>query len=260
MRPERDVFACASLLFVVCTSHAAICQESLPPIATDRPSIAASSSVVPSFALQVENGIAETSKQSARTFDAPETQLRFGATSSTELRLTLPNALIDDQPMSATGVADLTFGLKQQIVKRPRGAMSVIFTLSVPSGSADVSSHGYDPSLQAPWSVGIKPRWTLAGMFSISGPTVDGRRTAMGQVSILVDRELTARWNTFLEYSVDIPQTSSATHLLHTGAAFKATHAQQLDVHVGVGLSGGLDWLVGGGYSLRIGGHRDAER
>jgi hypothetical protein len=61
------------------------------PIATDRPAVTDSSVVIPLGSLQTENGFADTVSQGQRTLDAPETLLRFGVASKTELRLTAPD-------------------------------------------------------------------------------------------------------------------------------------------------------------------------
>jgi hypothetical protein len=62
-------------------------------IATDRPQITNSSIVVPCGSVQFENGLQESSSSSQRTFDFPETSLRIGIASKTELRLGGPRLL-----------------------------------------------------------------------------------------------------------------------------------------------------------------------
>jgi len=49
------------------------------PISTDRPAIAASSVVVPKGSFQAENGLLISNGQGQRTFDGPETSVRFTA-------------------------------------------------------------------------------------------------------------------------------------------------------------------------------------
>ena len=64
-----------------------------PPalIATDRPSFTNTSIVVPSGSFQAENGLLVTTSQGQSVLDGPETLLRAGVASKTELRLTVPN-------------------------------------------------------------------------------------------------------------------------------------------------------------------------
>jgi hypothetical protein len=76
------------------------------PIVTDRPQITSSSVVVPCGSLQFEHGVQETSNGDQRSFDLPETLVRFGIASKTELRTASG---------FATGFGDLSLGLKQQL-------------------------------------------------------------------------------------------------------------------------------------------------
>jgi hypothetical protein len=51
----------------------------------------------------------------------------------------------------------------------------------------------------------------------------------------------------------DFPEQGGPRHLLHFGSAWKLTPNQQVDVHIGVGLStAAVDHLVGVGYSFRF--------
>ena len=64
------------------------------PITTDRPTFTNSSIVVPAGSLQAENGILGTNNHGQNIFDGPETLVRFGVASRTELRLTVPKLLL----------------------------------------------------------------------------------------------------------------------------------------------------------------------
>jgi hypothetical protein len=63
------------------------------------------------------NGFQETSNAGQRSFDLPETAVRFGVAGKTELRLATPNYFVNDDTSSgfASGFADLTVGFKQQL-------------------------------------------------------------------------------------------------------------------------------------------------
>ncbi len=65
------------------------------PIVTDRPTVTNSSVVVPSGSLQAENGFLETDRQGQSIADGPETLVRFGVATRTELRFTAPNYYYD---------------------------------------------------------------------------------------------------------------------------------------------------------------------
>jgi len=221
------------------------------PIATDRPAITNSSVVVPSGSLQIENGVQTTTARGQRTFDAPESLVVFGLTDSTELRFTVP-----DYNYSAlgSGFGDLNLGVKQQLGHTGSGfdAALIVF-LSFPTGANAESSHGYDPGLQLPWSQKVSENWTAAGMLSLYWPTQSGTRNLTGESTFLFDRQLTGSWDAFVEYAGDFSQGGGPRHLLHFGTAYKLAPLQQLDFHVGVGLSrAAVDHFIGVGYSFRF--------
>jgi len=221
------------------------------PIATDRPAITNFRVVVPSGSLQLENGLQFTTTAGQRTFDGPETLLAFGLTDTTELRLTVPDYNLR---APGSGFGDLAPGVKQHIGHTASGFdVSPIMFLSFPSGASAASSHGYDPGLQLPWSQKLSEKWTAAGMLSLYWPTQSGARNLTGESTFLFDRQLTGHWDAFAEYAGDFSERGGPRHLLHLGTAYKLTPLQQLDIHVGAGLSrAAVDHFIGVGYSFRF--------
>lgn len=226
------------------------------PIATDRPAVAASSVVVPKGSLQAENGLLITNSQGQRTIDGPETSFRFGVADRLELRFSAPDYYHDVAYGSgvASGFGDLTLGMKRQLGPTVGGFdASLILFVSLPSGADRVSSHGYDPGLQLPWSRQLYGKWSAAGQLALYWPTQGSARNLTGESTLLVDRQLTKPWDTFLEYAGDFPQRGGPRHLLHFGTAFKFAARHQIDIHVGAGLSSAaVDHFIGFGYSFRF--------
>lgn len=226
-------------------------QTGSTPIATDRPAVTDSSVVVPAGSLQAENGLTDTVSQGQRTLDRPETLLRFGLASKTEFRFTAPDYFGgSNQP---SGLGDLAVGIKQQLGPTPGGFdVSLVVALSLPTGANAISSHGYDPFVQAPWSRSLSSNWTAAGMLSVYFPTAGSRRNVTGETTFLFDRQLTKAWDAFIEYAGDFPEVGGPRHLIHFGTAWKPTLRQQLDLHFGKGLSTAtVDRFLGVGYSVR---------
>jgi len=223
-------------------------------IATDRPAVTDSSAVVPNGVFQAENGVLDTGSQPERTLDFPETLIRVGIGPSTELRFTAPDYYRDfpTPAGSRSGFGDLEAGIKQQLHSGPDGfEVAAVVSLSFPAGAAAISSHGYDPSFQLPWSHKLFSSWTAAGMLSIYVPTQNGSHRVVGESTFLLDRQLTQAWDAFTEYAGDFSQAGGPRHLLHFGTAYKIRPQQQLDLHVGVGLSAAaVDHFVGIGYSF----------
>jgi Putative MetA-pathway of phenol degradation len=225
------------------------------PIATDRPAVTNSSVVVPAGSLQAENGFLETSSQGQSTLDGPESLVRFGIAKRTELRFTVPDYFrnLTTGYGGGSGFGDAAIGVKQQLGPGHGFDVSVIAFLSLPTGTNGVSSGGCDPGLQVPWSRALSANWTAAGMISVYWPTQGRMRNVTGESTFLFDRQLTKPWDAFVEYAGDFPQVGGPRHLLHFGTALKITKRQQIDFHVGVGLSpAAVDRLIGIGYSFRF--------
>ncbi len=225
-------------------------------IATDRPQVTSSSVVVPCGSLQLENGFQETGNAGQRTFDLPESAVRFGIANKTELRLAIPNYFQNDDTPSGfvNGFGDLSVGFKQQLGPTPgRFDLSIIPSVSLPTGATAVTSHGYDPTVQLPWSRSLTSNWTVAGMFSVMWPTQGPRRVVTGQSSAYFDRQLTPSWDVYVEYSGAFPQRGGPQQLINTGTSYKLSPHQQLDFHCNFGLSAAVPGhSIGLGYSFRL--------
>jgi hypothetical protein len=235
-----------------------------PVINTDRPAITDSSTVVPKGTLLFENGFTETGSQRQESFDVPETLTRFGLTAKTELRFGAPDYFGTFTTGNAfgSGTGDLSLGVKQQLVATPAGFdASLVVSMSFPTGAKAVSSHGYDPQLQMPWSHPLSKNWTAAGMFSLLWPTQGASRNLTGQSSFLLDRQITSRWDAFVEYGGSFVQRGGPQHLVHTGTSLKLTPNQQLDFHCGFGLSSAaVGHFIGFGYSFQLQAIRRVKR
>jgi hypothetical protein len=144
--------------------------------------------------------------------------------------------------------------MKQQLGPTPGGFdISLVLSLSLPAGARTISSGGYDPSAQLPWSRALSSSWTVAGMLSVYWPTAHDRRNVTGETTFLVDRQLTKTWDAFVEYAGDFPGQGGPRHLAHFGSARKLTPRQQIDLHFGLGLSAAaVDHFIGVGYSFRL--------
>lgn len=235
-------------------------------ISTDRPQVTSSSIVVPCGSLQFENGFQETSAGGQDAYDLPETAVRFGVLRKTELRFGVPDYYWNLATASgaATGLGDMSLGFKQQLgPTKGKFDVSLVSSVSFPTGANAISSHGYDPTVQLPWSRGLSKNWTIAGMFSVmwptqawpsqTSPTQGTQRNRTGQASAYFDRQLTTPWDAWVEYSGSFPQHGGPQNLIDFGTSYKISPHQQLDFHAGFGLSSAApDHVIGLGYSVRF--------
>lgn len=234
-----------------------VCKPAEPTstISTDRPSFTNASTTVPCRTLQLENGLNETAEQGERSWDLPQTLFRYGATSKTEFRFTAPdyNWNAAEGHTFATGQGDIAVGIKQQLGAVHGFDLAAIATLGLPTGAMSTSSHGYDTTLQIPWSRKLSKGWTAEGMFSVAWPTQNGMHNATGQVTALFDRQLSGPWDLFAEYAGSFPQSGGPQHVIDFGSTYKLSKNQQIDLRGGTGLSAAaVDHFVGAGYSFRF--------
>jgi len=237
---------------VLAPGQTAVNNPASAPIATDRPAVTDSSTVVPVGSFQLENGLADTVTHGERTLDGSESLARFGVASRSELRLVAPDYF--SQSRMGSGFGDLAVGAKQQLGPALGGFdISLVVSVSLPSGAKAISSHAYDPSVQLPWSRALSANWTVAGMLSGYWLTESGRRNTTGETTFLIDRQLTKAWDAFVEYAGDFPESGGPRQVLHFGSAFKLAAHHQVDVHLGLGQSSAaVDHFIGIGYSFRF--------
>jgi hypothetical protein len=223
-------------------------------IITDRPSVTNTPETVPKGMIQVENGLRATADQGQTTVTFPETLVRVGVLSSTEVRLTAPAYSHDATTSSGvrSGFSDFALGVQQRLYKSEQCAIAVILTFNPPTGSAAISGPHYEGSVQIPWSVQPSKNWTVAGMLSVYSRSPNGLYKTTGQSTLEMDRKIRS-WDVFGEYVGNFPAAGSPQHGVRAGVMYDITSNQQLDFSIAVGLSvAALNHSVGFGYSFRF--------
>jgi len=173
--------------------------------------------------------------------------IRKGKTFSTCRKATCATA----GPAAASGFGDLALGVKQQLGPLAGFNLSAIVFLSFPTGASGISSHGYDPGVQLPWSRQLSTNWTLAGQVAFYWPTEGAERNFTGETTFYFDRQLSKPWDAFVEYAGDFPEGGGTRQQLHFGTAYKLRPHHQIDFHFAFGLSSAAPRAyVGFGYSF----------
>ena len=250
--PWRLLFA---TLFCAASAHTLLAQSAGEEIVTDRPDITESATVVPKASLQAENGLTWTNDHLDNLVTLCQTLLRLGVSDRTELRLTLPSYSLGlSRGPSSSGFTDISIGFKQQLGPLPGGIdLSVIVATSVPSGSADKTTHRLDPFLKVPWSREFGNGWSIGGMASIFWPTEEGRRNLILEPTFVLQRDLSKSLDVFAEYGGDYVQHGGSKQTIHFGTAYRINSTNQVDFHFGFGLSSSTPHqFFAVGYSFRI--------
>jgi len=231
------------------------CPTSATEISTDRPDVTNSSRVVPYGSLQVENGVDWTSRQRSDVISGSETRLRFGVARCTELLADVPTYFYSLNGRAASGLSVLMAAIKRELPVPYEFHLSAAGGLGFPTGASNISSHGYDPYVQFPWSRPISDDWSLHGMFTVTWFTHHHKSNPTFEPTLSIERELGPTRDLFVEYVGDYPNHGRPSQILDGGGSWRVTRLEQIDFHVGFGLnSSSVDHFVGIGYSFRLDG------
>jgi hypothetical protein len=129
------------LLWSAAPSHGQA--DGLAAFPNGRPAVNAGTDLVPVGAIQIENGFSWTDDGHSRTLDGPESLMRIGFSDHLELQVSLP-----DMHTPGPGLDDLAFGAKVSVGSETRiWPIALVATVSVPTGSSELTSGGIDPTL-----------------------------------------------------------------------------------------------------------------
>ena len=251
-----------AVLFVVAlarpasVAHAADgCPNSASEISTDRPDVTNSSVVVPYGSLQVENGVDWTDRQRSDVISGTATRVRFGVARCTEVLADVPTYFYWLNGRASSGFSDLVVSVKRELPVPYGFHLSATTGLGFPTGAGKISSHGYDPYVQFPWSRQIDDDWSLHGMFTVTWFTHQHKNNPTFEPTLSIERELGPTRDLFVEYVGDYPNHARPSQILDGGASWRVTRLEQIDFHVGIGLnSSSPDHFLGIGYSFRLDG------
>jgi Putative MetA-pathway of phenol degradation len=231
------------------------CPSSADEIFTDRPDVTNSSRVVPYGSLQVENGVDWTGRQTSDVISGSTTRLRFGVARCTEVLADVPTYFYSLNGHAASGFSDLFISVKRELSVPYGFHLSATTGLGFPTGAIKISSHGYDPYVQFPWSGRIDDDWSVHGMFTVTWFTHQRKSNPTFEPTLSIERELGPTRDLFVEYVGEYPNHARPSQILDGGGSWRVTRLQQIDFHVGVGLnSSSPDHFLGIGYSFRLDG------
>ena len=231
------------------------CPASTAEISTDRPDVTNSSRVVPYGSLQVENGVDWTVRQGSNVVSGTETRIRLGIAQCTEVLADVPTYFYSLSRPASSGFSDLVVSIKRELPVPLGFHLSATSGLGLPTGSSKISSHGYDPYIQFPWSRRISDNWSLHGMFTVTWFTSQQVNNPTFEPTLSLEREFGPTHDLFVEYVADYPNHARPSHILDAGGSWRVTRLEQIDFHAGFGLNrSSPDHFVGIGYSFRLDG------
>jgi hypothetical protein len=256
----RSAFAAALVLVALTTMASRTfaadgCPNSTDEISTDRPDVTNSGVVVPYGSLQVENGVDWTVRKGSDVVSGTETRLRLGVAQCTEVLADVPTYFYSPNGRASSGFSDLVVSVKRELPVPFGFRLSATAGLGFPTGSDKISSHGYDPYIQIPWSRRITDDWSLHGMFTVTWFTSQRTINPTFEPTLSLERALGPTGDLFVEYVGEYPNHARPSQILDAGGSWRVTKVQQLDFHAGFGLnSSSPNHFFGIGYSFRLDG------
>lgn len=239
-------------------------ERTLGEMSTDRPDITDSTDMVGRGVWQLETGVSfESDHLGAETqheLAAPLAMLRIGLSQRVELRVSGDGVLSDTVTVPgarrATGASDIEVGAKWKLFAQPHGGFLFALepVLSLPSGSDDFTSAGYDPTLKLIADRDLARGFSLSSNLVVSSLTVGENRFTQHAISVSVAHALHSGWHAFVELyrASALVRDGHDAWIADTGATYALGDRMQLDVSVGRGLSDAApDWFMGAGFSVR---------
>jgi hypothetical protein len=225
-------------------------------IVTDRPDVTNSSIVVPAGSLQSENGIDFAARDASRVLDGANSRLRFGIAPCAELLVDLPSYFLPTQGRASAGFSNIIPAVKWQLGPLPgKIDLSLTAGAGLPTGTPRVAGPGVQPYVQLPWSRDLGDGWGVSGMVTAFFFPERSRSHLTTEPTFVIEKEIGARSDLFIEYVGDYPSHGSPSQLLNSGGAYRITPKQQIDFHLGAGLNRAApSYVIGVGYSIRFDG------
>lgn len=244
------------------------------PLVTDRPDFTESTEAVPAGHVQLEAGYTfpydRERKDRVRDHTAPELLLRIGVIENFELRIGWNGYSWTDNRFEGEtrggrrvtrddwtqGAHDLSLGFKYKFLEQDGliPHFGVIGAITVPSGSAGVSSGDVDPELLLLWAYDITDSFAVAGNVGLAAPTDNGDRFFQASASLAAAFALSERLGAYVEYFGFYPNAkhSDAAHSVNAGLTYLLNNNFQIDWRIGAGLNEEADdFFMGVGFAWR---------
>jgi len=245
------------------------------PLITDRPDFTESTEAVPWGRFQLEAGYTFTYDREGsnrlRDHTLPEFLLRVGIVEDFELRLGWAGYSFTEEHFAeqtaggrtvgrddwSQGANDFEVGFKLKIAEQDGilPHLAILGGMSVPTGSANVSSGDVEPSLGLLWAYDLTDEIALAGQGIIATPTEDGDRFVQSAASVSLGVALTERWGAYVEYFGFYPNAdnSDSAHTINGGVTYLVDNNFQIDLRAGFGLNEEADdFFTGVGFAWRF--------
>lgn len=228
------------------------------PLVTDRPGIGTGSSIVGVGLWQVETGLQRSwlnNDSDSRTNSIAQSVLRTGLTEDWELDVIWSGLNQNRQRGSASewSSSDLILGTKYQFHASESATLSVLGTLSIPTGSGDSSSDSYDPQVTLLYDAPINDSLSYSVNLIAGLIDVDGERAVDRQFAVSLNKTLSDKTGVFIELWGRKPAGSNQEEFItDVGVTYLISDNLQVDASVGVGLNDESAHFINMGVAWRM--------
>ncbi|MGC4082713.1 MAG: transporter [Vicinamibacterales bacterium] len=265
MSTRRTAPSLVALLLLVSSTAHAQSDQSTPEFVTDRPGYTETTSIVGRGFVQFEMGTTFEANRvldaEDRTLSTPLALVRLGLSRRVELRASTDGYILDwlrggTVSSTTTGEADFEIGTKVMLTNGSWNGvrMALLPMVSLPTGSKDMSSGTFDPTIKFCWETDLPRRFSLSGNVNVMRLDDDRGRLTEQVVTLSLGRDLLRGWSGYWEVFGFIPRNrpGTAAWTLDTGVTHPIGGNAQLDVEVGHGTTtAATDWSIGVGVGLR---------
>ncbi len=238
----------------------------------DRPGEADGASVIPAGIVQFETGLrvsretGDDDDPDVDSYTAPDLLLRLGLLRQLELRVSADGFVYQDRGGASNRArgSDFEIGAKFQFncPELWRPAFGTIVKVSFPTGSAGVTSDGFDPTVELLMDFVVHDGVIATSNLDFSVPTQgvdDDRRIFALEPQFSLDVDLPGSFGTYLEYFGKV-QTGGVEdeHSVGGGFRFDRPGRFQFDLGASGGVNAGApEWTITAGFSFRFQGWGD---
>jgi len=245
------------ILMMVAACTAVLPAQTQTPLVPDRPEFTATSTLVGKGFVEFDDGFTFSSQANGYELSAPETMVRLGLNDRLELRLDGDGFLSEWNASShakgpSDGEVSAKVGLFGQRHLRP--SVSIISSVSMPTGGPQFSSRSYDPTVKVAWDKDLVSGFAAGGNFNLSSITTSGGRIAQKAASFSLSHGLGADFGLFGEVYAVSPVVAGNPALWSGdgGVTRSIGKNAQVDVRFGKQInSTESTWLFGAGFTIR---------
>lgn len=224
----------------------------------DRPEFTATSSLVGAGLVEFDDGVTVAGQGGTHSFSGPEPMVRVGVTERIELRFDASGFLAQwttGAPL-VQGRSDLEVSAKASVFAQRhfRPAISLIASLSMPAGSRDFTSRGYDPTVKVAWDKDLIDGFAAGGNLDLGLVTTPEGRVSQRAASLSISRSLGGGLGFFSElYAVSSLVTANPVLWSTDGGVTRAIGKNvEIDLRVGKHVNEPEpNWFCGAGIAIR---------